>query len=167
MNRPPPLVMRPIGVIRTPFREAARTPIQPQGALGTRGRVELLDEFEEGLRDLDGFSHVILLYAFHRCEGYALVVKPYAEDVERGLFATRAPRRPNAIGLSVVRLVSVERTTLEVEDVDMLDGTPLLDIKPYIPAIDCRAAERIGWVSGRESKFGRVKADGRFSAGGK
>jgi len=153
---------QPIGIIHTPFKEPKGTPIQPQGAIGIKGQIEIFDEFAEGLTDLSGFSHIILLYHFHQCQGFALKVKPWAEDVERGVFATRAPKRPNPLGISVVRLVSVSGRILEVEDVDILDGTPLLDIKPYIPTVDCRQAERIGWVSGKTEKFSKVRADNRF-----
>lgn len=156
---------RSIGVIHTPFKEPKGTPIQPQGAVGIKGQIEIFDEFADGLTDLNGFSHIILLYHFHECHGFALKVKRYAEEVERGVFATRAPKRPNPIGISVVRLVSASGQILEVEDMDILNGTPLLDIKPYIPIVDCRQAERIGWVSGKTEKISNIRADNRFSNG--
>jgi tRNA-Thr(GGU) m(6)t(6)A37 methyltransferase TsaA len=111
-------------------------PIQPAGACGVRGTVEVFPEFCGGLDDLGGFSRIILVYFFHRSHGYALRVVPFLDDRERGVFATRAPRRPNPIGLSVVRLVAVQGCRLVIEDVDVLDGTPVLDIKPYVPSID-------------------------------
>jgi tRNA-Thr(GGU) m(6)t(6)A37 methyltransferase TsaA len=122
-------IMRAIGVIRTPFTETKGMPIQPAFS-NARGQVEVLPEYADGLRDLEDFSHVILLYALHRSNGHALQVKPFLDDVARGLFATRHPRRPNPIGLSTVRLLSRRDNVLEVERIDVLDETPLLDIKP-------------------------------------
>jgi len=152
----------PIGIIRTPFKEIAGMPIQPKGAEGIAGSIELEQRFAGGLKDLDGFSHLILLYHFHLIEGYSLEVKPFLDDQVRGLFATRSPKRPNPIGLSIVRLIGIEANTLHIEDVDMIDGTPLLDIKPYVPEFDSRETERIGWVSGKAGNVTRVKADERF-----
>ena len=136
---------QPIGIIRGSHIEADKTPIQPAYAQGCKGRAEILPEFAEGLRDLDGFSHLYLIYHFHRAGPAKLSVKPFLQDIERGLFATRAPCRPNPIGLSIVRLVKIEGTTLHLEGVDILDGTPLLDIKPYTAKFDCVATERNGW----------------------
>jgi tRNA-Thr(GGU) m(6)t(6)A37 methyltransferase TsaA len=135
---------RPIGIIRSPYKETEGTPIQPTGAKGVGGTVEVLPDCVEGLKDLDGFSHIILIYHFHLSKGYSLRVKPFLDDTPRGVFSTRAPKRPNAIGLSVVRLVKIEGATLHVEDVDIVDSTPLLDIKPYVPEFDSREAERTG-----------------------
>ena len=143
---PQEIAYRPIGTIRTPHREPRATPIQPVFARGCRGRAEIMPDYAAGLRDLEGFSHIHLLYHLHRAPREArLLVKPFLQDVERGLFATRAPCRPNPIGLSIVRLCGVEGNVLLLEDVDMLDGTPLLDIKPYIPRFDLRADARSGW----------------------
>ncbi len=136
---------RPIGVIRSEHIEADKTPIQPVYAKGCKGRAEILPEFAEGLRDLDGFSHIYLVYHFDLTSPVKLCVKPFLQDMERGVFATRAPCRPNPIGLSVVRLVKIEKTTLYLEDVDTLDGTQLLDIKPYTAKFDCIATTRNGW----------------------
>ncbi len=139
----------PIGQIRSPFTRRDRTPIQPYRSQAV-GRVELLPEYEPGLRDLDGFSHVILLYVFHRADpGYDLEVTPFLDDEPKGLFATRYPRRPNPIGLSVVRLVRCEGRVLHVEGIDVLDGTPLLDIKPYAPPFDAHPDARFGWLEDR------------------
>lgn len=154
---------RPIGVIRSPFKEIKGTPIQPPGARGVRGQVVLHPEYVSGLKDLEGFSHLILLYHFHRAAGYSLLVKPFVDDVYRGVFATRAPRRPNAIGLSVVKLVGIKGNLVEIEDVDILDGTPLLDIKPYIPAVDAVMTAKIGWLAGKTEKMGEARADDRFA----
>jgi tRNA-Thr(GGU) m(6)t(6)A37 methyltransferase TsaA len=145
------IVYEPIGIIHSPFTEAKGMPIQPAGAEGVRGSVELLDRFCAGLRDLDGFSHIILVYHFHLSSGYTLEAKPFLDDVARGIFAMRGPARPNPIGISVVRLVGVDKCTLHIEDVDIVDGTPLLDIKPYVPDFDWRPADRIGWLT-RKSK---------------
>jgi len=127
---------RPIGVIHTPFKEPQGTPIQPTAAEGVEGRVEVFSEFADGLKDIEGFSHIILLYHFHLCREVKLRVKPFLDDEFRGVFATRAPCRPNPIGFSVVRLLEVRKNILRVCDVDIIDGTPLLDIKPYVHELD-------------------------------
>ena len=153
-----------IGVIHTPFKEAAGTPIQPAMAEGAEGVVEVLPEFEEALADLENFERVWLVYWFDRSTGYQCKVKPFLEECERGLFSTRAPRRPNQIGLSCVRLLSVEGCRLRVADVDMLDGTPLLDIKPYVPRFDAYPDARAGWLDSAERvNHSDVAADERFS----
>jgi tRNA-Thr(GGU) m(6)t(6)A37 methyltransferase TsaA len=141
-------VMQPIGVIRTPFAEGDEIPIQPAFSCAA-GRVEVFPQYAEGLQDIEGFSHIILLYALHRSSGYALRVKPFLDDQLRGVFATRHPRRPNPIGLSIVRLLVRHGSTLEVEGIDVLDGTPLLDIKPYVPDFDLRIDARAGWYDSR------------------
>lgn len=140
---------QPIGLIRTPFIRKDQVPIQPYRSHAT-GRVELSPEYEAGLEDLDGFSHVFLLYFFHQAEpGYDLAVTPFLDDKPKGLFATRYPRRPNPIGLSVVRLLRREGSVLHVEGIDVLDGTPLLDVKPYVPSFDAYPEARMGWLQGR------------------
>ena len=136
---------KPIGVIRSEHHTAEKTPIQPTYAKGCKGRVEIFPEFAKGLQDLDGFSHVYLIYHFHQSGSARLTVKPFLQDVERGVFATRAPCRPNAIGLSVVELVSREGNVLYLDGVDILDGTPLLDIKPYTAKFDCIETTCNGW----------------------
>ena len=156
------LTYRPIGVIRTPHKEPKGTPIQPTGALGIDGTIELSPEYHQGLKDLEGFSHIILLYHFHRAEGYSLQVKPYMDKDTHGVFATRIPGRPNPIGLSVVRLLDIDGGTHHIQDVDILDGTPLLDIKPYVPAFDHRETDRIGWLTGRSGDVQYTKSDGRL-----
>ncbi|MGO9021616.1 MAG: tRNA (N6-threonylcarbamoyladenosine(37)-N6)-methyltransferase TrmO [Syntrophobacteraceae bacterium] len=156
------IVYFPIGIIRSPFRTIEGTPIQPVGARGVRGRIELREEFLAGLKDLDGFSHIILIYNFSLSQGYALEVTPFLDDQLRGVFATRAPKRPNPIGISVVKLIGIEGTFLYIEDVDIVDGTPLLDIKPYVPRFDSRETEVIGWLSSRVEAAEQSKADERF-----
>jgi len=157
-----------IGVIHTPHKTAGEAPIQPSKADEARGRVELRREFEAGLADLDGFSHILLLYHLDRSSGYRLRVVPFLDTRERGLFATRAPWRPNPIGLTVVRLLAVEGSTLRVAGVDMIDGTPLLDLKPYVPEIDAVPGARGGWFEERRRKAAgeAPRADGRFVARG-
>jgi tRNA-Thr(GGU) m(6)t(6)A37 methyltransferase TsaA len=153
---------RPIGVIHSPFKEPEGTPIQPEGARGVAGIVEVFPEYVEGLKDIDGFSHIILLYHFHLSKGASLRVKPFMDNCEHGIFAIRGPSRPNPLGLSVVRLVRVEAGILHVQDVDIVDGTPLLDIKPYVPQFDIRKVERIGWLAQNVHKVSRSRDDGRF-----
>ena len=140
---------RPIGVIHSPFQTIEGMPIQPAGAAGVQGSVEVWQEFAAGLQDLEGFSHIILLYHFHRVKEARLVVTPFMDTEPRGVFATRAPKRPNPIGLSVVRLVGREENVLHIENVDILDSTPLLDLKPYVPALDAYPEAWVGWREGR------------------
>jgi len=156
------MTFKAIGVIRSPFKDLRNMPIQPVAAAGVKGTVEVFREYQPGLKDLDGFSHVILLYHFHRSSGFALRVVPFLDDEPRGLFSTRAPRRPNPIGLSVVRLLKVEDGVLHVENVDILDGTPLLDIKPCVPEFDRPAEIRTGWLEMAKKRASKTKSDGRF-----
>lgn len=155
--------LKSIGVIHTPFKEPKGTPIQPAVADGARGVVTVFEEFQAGLKDLEGFERIWLIYWLHRAPKARLLVTPFLDDQERGVFATRAPARPNPIGLSSVRLLRVEGNVLTVADVDMLDGTALLDIKPYAPAFDCFKVKRSGWLDNSRKK--RRVADGRFATG--
>ena len=143
--------LKQIGVIHSPFRDKAQTPIQPNRSQA-RGQVEVFPEYAPGLQDLEGFSHIYLLYAFHLSEGCALRVQPFLDDEEHGLFATRHPCRPNPLGLSVVRLLARRDNILDIEGVDVLDGTPLLDIKPYIPDFDVRTDVKTGWYVNRSKR---------------
>jgi len=154
--------LKPIGIIRSPFTVPKDMPIQPAGAIGVAGTVEVHEEFRAGLKDLDGFSHIILLYHFHRSEGYRLEVVPFLDNEPHGVFATRAPKRPNPIGLSVVRLRGVNQGVLEIENIDILDGTPLLDIKPYVPEFNAAEEVRTGWLEKANGKVSDRKADQRF-----
>ena len=138
-------------------------PIQPTGAAGVEGTVEIRPEFAAGLEDLEGFSHLILLYHLHLADGFSLTVRPFLHDAPHGVFSTRSPRRPNPIGLSVVRLVRREGPFLHVCDVDVVDGTPLLDIKPYVPSFDAPEDVRIGWLEGKVERARTLRADDRFS----
>ncbi len=156
------VVYQPIGVIASPHLTREGMPIQASGARGIRGSINIFPPYGEGLKDLDGFSHIILLYHFHRTRETALMVTPFLDDQPRGVFATRSPNHPNAIGISVVRLLAVENLRLRIEDVDILDGTPLLDIKPYVPAFDRREPERVGWLAKVQDMAHQKRADDRF-----
>lgn len=158
------MTYEPIGTICTPFKDTKDMPIQAKGGKGIKGTIKIKKAFIEGLKDIEGFSHIILIYNFHRSIGYSLMVKPFLDDKLRGVFATRAPKRPNPIGISVVKLKKVEGGILHIEDVDIVDGTPLLDIKPYVPDVDVFKATRIGWLSKKTKGFRKAKSDGRFKA---
>jgi len=155
--------VKAIGTIRSPFTDPKGTPIQPVGAKGIKGRIELFPEYVAGLQDLNGFSHIILLYYFHRADDGPMIVTPYMEDKPRGVFSVRMPGRPNHIGISVVRLLSIKDNVLEIENVDILDETPLLDIKPYVTKCDIYETEREGWLTPISDKAESKKCDGRFS----
>jgi tRNA-Thr(GGU) m(6)t(6)A37 methyltransferase TsaA len=153
----------PIGVILSPFKDVGGMPIQPSGASSAQGRIEILPEYEKGLKDLDGFSHVILLYHFHRVKDWEPIVTPFMDSHPRGVFSTRAPKRPNAIGISIVKLLKIDETVLYIENVDILDGTPLLDIKPYVPQFDQYPADRTGWLEQAKGRVREKKSDRRFA----
>jgi len=152
----------PIGIIRTPFVGKEGMPIQPPGATGIKGTVEVFEKYRAGLKDLDGFSHIILVYIFHKADGFKLQVVPFMDSKSRGLFATRAPKRPNPIGLSVMRLNKINNGVLHVENIDILDGTPLLDIKPYVPEFDEPSQTRTGWLEKTRKAVSHKKSDDRF-----
>ena len=152
--------IKPIGTIHTSFKTPGGMPIQPSFAEGAEGTVEVLPRFAGGLKDLEGFERIWLIYWFDRASETKLIVKPFRDDSERGLFSTRAPCRPNRIGMSPVRLLRVADNKLYVADIDVLDGTPLLDIKPYIPEFDCFEGSKYGWMQNTPNKIS--PADGRF-----
>jgi tRNA-Thr(GGU) m(6)t(6)A37 methyltransferase TsaA len=154
---------QPIGIIRSPFKEPEGTPIQPAGAKGIDGIVEVFPEYAQGLKDVEGFSHIILIYHFHLSKSSSLIVKPYMDNKAHGVFAMRGPSRPNPIGISIVRLIGIEGNILHIRDVDIVDGTPLLDIKPYVPGFDIREAEKTGWLEKNVHKLPTSKDDGRFT----
>jgi tRNA-Thr(GGU) m(6)t(6)A37 methyltransferase TsaA len=161
------ITFKPIGVIHTPFREPVGIPIQGALRPDTEGTLEVFPEFQEGLKDIDGFSHLIVLYHFHRTEGYKLTARPFLDDTPRGVFSIRGPRRPNPIGMTVVRLNKRDKNVLYIQGVDMVDGTPLLDIKPYFPDIDAHRDVKLGWM-GDKLKHNREKqSDDRFVTKGK
>ena len=152
----------PIGIVHSAFCEPEGTPIQAAASIGSKAIIEVYHEYIEGLKDIDGFSHLILLYHFHQIKKAKLIVKPFLDDHTHEIFATRSPARPNPIGFSVVRLKMVDENLLYVEDVDVLDQTPVLDIKPYIGEFDHRITEKIGWFQKSIHKMHAVKDDGRF-----
>ncbi len=152
-----------IGVIHTPHKEPQGTPIQPPAAQDIPGTVEVWPEYAPGLTDLDGFSHIMLIYHFHLARAPSMKVRPFLDERTHGVFATRAPARPNAIGISVVRLSSVQGNVLQVLDVDIVDGTPLLDIKPYVREFDARSNCRVGWLEEGITALSQVRDDARFA----
>ena len=152
----------PIGIIHSPYTKLHDMPIQPSSARGVKGQVEIYKKYLPALSDLDGFSHIYLLYYFHLTQSVQLKVIPFLDDRERGLFATRAPKRPNPIGLSVVKLIRVEEHILHIENIDVIDGTPLLDIKPYVREMEAVKDLRIGWLEKYKSKMGSQLSDQRF-----
>ncbi|MDD4181514.1 MAG: tRNA (N6-threonylcarbamoyladenosine(37)-N6)-methyltransferase TrmO [Victivallaceae bacterium] len=152
----------PIGIIHTPFKETAGMPIQPPGALGINGTVEVFPEFSEGLQDIEEFSHIILIYHFNKSKDFKLKIAPFLEDEVHGVFAVRAPKRPNPIGISVVKLLRREDNIVYIDNPDMLDGTPLLDIKPYIPDFDAYPDAIAGWQEKHKGKVRKHKSDDRF-----
>ncbi len=156
------IIYKPIGVIHSPIATPVGGPIQPAAARNIPGRVVILPEYQDGLQDLEGFSHVFLIYHFHLSSPCTLKVKPFLDTAIRGVFATRAPTRPNSIGLSIVRLECIEGNTLFILDVDVVDGTPLLDIKPYVPAFDALPQAKSGWLSEKLEDLAARRADDRF-----
>jgi tRNA-Thr(GGU) m(6)t(6)A37 methyltransferase TsaA len=152
----------PIGIIHSPFTKLSGMPIQPAGAAGVEGTVEVFPKYNDGLKDLEGFSHIIMLYHFHRSKGFKLHAVPFMDSTPRGIFATRAPKRPNPIGLSVIKLQKIQDNILYVENVDILDGTPLLDIKPYVPEFDEQTEARAGWLEEARKEVSKRKSDQRF-----
>ncbi|UCH37633.1 MAG: tRNA (N6-threonylcarbamoyladenosine(37)-N6)-methyltransferase TrmO [Candidatus Bathyarchaeota archaeon] len=154
---------RAIGTIHSPYQETRGMPIQASAAHGVVGSVEVWPEYSAGLESLEGFSHIILLYHFHLSKPYSLRVKPYLDDQSHGVFATRAPSRPNPIGLSIVRLTNIEGNILHIHDVDIVDGTPLLDIKPYVPDFDVREVHKQGWLTKTIANLQQTIDDGRFA----
>lgn len=148
--------IRSIGIIHTPLKNPKETPIQPVYAQGIKGRVEIFSNYVEGLRDLDGFSHIYLFYYFHKASSEKLTVKPFLENRDHGVFSTRAPSRPNRIGISLVKLLKMKGSILHIEDVDILDCTPLLDIKPYISRFDYRENAKCGWQDTIEETNARL-----------
>jgi tRNA-Thr(GGU) m(6)t(6)A37 methyltransferase TsaA len=159
------ITYQPIGIIKTPFHKVPNMPIQPTGAKGRKGIIELNADLTPGLIDLEGFSHIILIYHFHLVKGYKLYVVPFMDDKPHGIFATRAPTRPNTIGISVVKLKKIEDNLLYVEGVDMINGTPLLDIKPFYPKYDNHDNVKSGWLQAKgDIDITKIKSDTRFDS---
>ena len=157
------ITYKSIGIIHSEFIKPKGTPIQPTGAKKAKGNIEVFPQYVKGLKDLEEFSHIILLYHFHLSKETELVVNPYMDNEEKhGVFAMRAPSRPNNIGFSIVKLNRIEENVLFIQDVDIVDGTPLLDIKPYIPEFDLRENVNIGWLNKNVHKLTATKDDERF-----
>lgn len=157
------IIYESIGIIHSPFKEPKGTPIQPYSGKDVEGTVEIFPKYTKGLKGIEGFSHIILLYHFHLAKKVSLVSKPFLNNKSHGIFAIRGPSRPNPIGISVVRLTKVKNNILHVQDMDIIDGTPLLDIKPYVPDFDNVEVTKIGWLKGNINKLSKTKDDGRFS----
>ena len=156
---------QPIGYIRTAFRKVSKMPIQPCGAKGAKGVIELNHDLTPGLFDMEGFSHLILIYHFHLIKGHKLYVVPFMDDKPHGIFATRAPARPNPVGMSIVKLKKIENNLIYIEGVDMVDGTPLLDIKPFFTKYDNRLEAKAGWLEGKEDiDITKINSDNRFDS---
>jgi tRNA-Thr(GGU) m(6)t(6)A37 methyltransferase TsaA len=147
------LELQPIGIIHSPYKDRGEEPSQGHRS-DEISRIEAFKEFEEGLQDIEGFSHIIVIYWFHKSHGYHLLVKTPWDDIPHGLFATRSPNRPCPLGLTVLELVASEKNILKVKGLDAIDGTPLLDIKPYIPAIDEGSVVKLGWLEDKVGKEG-------------
>jgi len=154
--------MQPIGIIHSPFTSLQDMPIQPKGAKDTIGTIEVDEKYQNGLQDLGGFSHIYLLYNFHKAERTDLIVTPFMDTTPRGVFSTRSPLRPNHIGLSIVELVGVEKNLIKVRGIDILNGTPLLDIKPYIEQFDAVQNSLSGWMKGSTADVEKKRSDKRF-----
>lgn len=153
----------PIGVVHSSFKESKGTPAQPVAAPQSIGKIEIFEQYCEGLTDLEGFSHLIVLFHMHLINKHPLKVIPFLDTVEHGVFATRSPGRPNPIGYSVVKLDRIENNILHVSGVDIIDNSPILDIKPYVNSFDFRRADKCGWFDTVEINLSKAKDDGRFS----
>jgi len=156
------VIYKPIGIIHSPFNRLEEMPIQPTGDVSGSGIVEIFSEFVNGLKDLEGFSYIYLLYHFHKMHQSNLTVTPFLDREARGIFATRAPSRPNPIGLSLVDLVRIENNLIYVERVDVLNETPLLDIKPYVPEFEHIDDVRVGWLEQVKGQVRTQRSDARF-----
>ena len=152
-----------IGKIYSEFKNLSNMPIQPTSDKATKGKIIIKEKYAEGLKDLDGFSHIIVIYFFHKVKEHKLIVKPFMDDIKRGIFATRAPVRPNPIGLSIVEIEKIEGNTIYIKNVDMLDQTPVLDIKPFICDFDLPKNNiKIGWLENKSKGVSEKKSDCRF-----
>jgi tRNA (adenine37-N6)-methyltransferase len=158
-----PIIIHPIGMIHTPHTDINNMPIQPIAAEGCTGYIEVFPEYKEGLQDLEGFSHITLLFHFHKINGFQLKVVPFMDNQERGIFSCKAPKRPNAIGTSTVKIQKIEDNLVFIDQVDMLDGTPLIDIKPFYPRYDNRFDVTIGWLEkNKDLPIEALRSDERF-----
>lgn len=157
------VTFQPIGIVHTPFRTPTGTPINPKGGCGVKGEVEIFPEYAAGLQDIGGFSHLFLIFVLHKVTERKLVGLPFLDNTPHGVFAMRTPTRPNPIGLSLVKLVGVNDNRLAIEDLDIVDGSPLLDIKPYVPDFDSATNCRLGWLTNNVSRAPQTRDDGRYS----
>ena len=153
---------KPVGVVHSPYKTVENMPIQPSAGMDTEAEIEIFPEYAEGLSDIEGFSHLYIIFHLNMVKKHKLKVIPFLDNVERGIFATRSPARPNPIGLSVVELTGVEGNILHIRGVDMLDGSPVLDIKPFVPDFEKHDNIRTGWFEGKSCKAGDILSDGRF-----
>ena len=153
------IIYTPIGVIHSPLKKPEGTPIQSLAGKNIKGTVEIFPDYIKGLKDIEGFSHIILIYHFHLVKKTSLLAKPFMDDKTHGIFAIRGPSRPNPIGFSIVRLTSINDNILYIQDLDILDGTPLLDIKPYVTEFDQRKKIKIGWMEKNINKLSTSKDD--------
>lgn len=156
------VIYKPIGIIHSPFHNLEEMPIQPTSDASESGSVEIYPDYVNGMKDLEGFSHIYLVYHFHLARQSNLLVTPFLDKESRGVFSTRAPRRPNSIGLSLVEVVRIDRNFIQVAKIDVLDGTPLLDIKPYVPEFEYVHDVRIGWLEKGRGQISIRKSDDRF-----
>lgn len=156
--------MEPIGIIKTPFNEIEGMPIQPMGAKGIKGNIEIKEKFKDGLKDLEDFSHINIIYLLHKVENYSLEVKPFLDNKTHGIFATRSPKRPNRIGSSIVKIDKIDGNIIHISNVDVLNKTPLLDIKPHVPHLyeDTIEDLQVGWFENNYQKAKTMKSDSRF-----
>lgn len=156
------ITFQPIGIVHSPFKNPEGTPIQPIAAIDTEAIIEVFPEFSKGLTDLEGFSHIYILFHLHLAKKKELMVVPFLDNTAHGVFATRSPGRPNSIGISVVCLDKIIDNKLYVKNIDILDGSPVLDIKPYIPQFDVFNTTKNGWYDNKKTKLEEQKDDGRF-----
>lgn len=154
--------MKPIGIIHSPFNNKKEMPIQSVGAKQIKGYLEIYPEFLPGIKDLDGFSHIFVIYQFHKNKDFKLITIPFLDNTERGVFSTRAPKRPNPIGLSIFKILSIENEKIYVSGIDVLNETPLLDIKPYVSKFDVINNTKNGWLENVMHKSEDYKSDDRF-----
>lgn len=157
------IIYQPIGIIHSDYKQKEGMPIQGALSNDSKGTIEVFPEYQNGLKDIGRFSHIILIYHFHLSKGYSLLTKPFLDDKEHGIFAIRAPKRPNPIGISIVKLEKRIDNVLYVNEVDIIDGTPLLDIKPYVSKFDIRANTKDGWLTEKIKHTMEHKSDDRFS----
>jgi len=156
------MILEPIGLIHTPYTQLKQMPIQAKGAADTNATLEIDALYQEGLKDLEGFSHIYIFYHFHKATRIELEVTPFMDTKKRGVFATRSPLRPSHMGMSITQIISVCDNIVTIQGIDVLDGTPLIDIKPYIPQFDSVSRVKTGWMDKDESKVIDQTSDGRF-----